>query len=331
MDFYQERDILTGFYLDRLVLDLPPFCRLFFNGKSTSMSKITLKKYMYQMKYFFNFIAAQYLNNKDIRQIDLTEFKTITSDEIRAYIQFVSQTMTNNYVVQLISVLSVFFNYYLKNGYINNNPVSSIERPKAQRHLMVKLTLEESNRLLLAISNETRVKLKMKKVSENEILRDKTIIIFFLSTGVRLSELVGLNYGSINLENKTAVVRRSKSGKEEIIYLTDDLVKQLELYFSSFPQTDLNAPLFTTKDGNRVTGQNLTVMVRKYVRFAGINKKITPHKLRATFGTNLYQKTHDIYMTAKLLGHTTVVTTTKYYVDIDEELKRKALEGFRIV
>ena len=329
MDFYERRDILLDINLERLMLRLPPFCRLYFEKKKYSRSKLTLQKDIYQLIGFFKYLAEN-IFKKAITEIDINDLKTITKTDLMGYFNFVALSAKRNYVVQLISVLNGFFEFYCINKFLDSNPVSLIDRPKEQRGEIIRMSIEESNRLLSVINNETRAKFNLRKVGQDELLRDKTIIFMFLSTGIRLSELVGLNYGNINMANKTILVRRSKSAKEEVVYMTDDLVNQLKAYFQMFPQTSPEAPLFVTKDGNRVQGQCLNVMVKKYAKFAGIKKKITPHKLRTTFGTNIYQKTHDIYMAAKLLGHTTVATTTKYYVDIDEISKRKALEGFRI-
>jgi site-specific recombinase XerD len=112
--------------------------------------------------------------------------------------------------------------------------------------------------------------------------------------------------------------------------MTDELAIQLKIYFEKFPQISENAPLFLSYRHTRYGVQSVRAMVKDYAKLADIKKCITPHKLRSTFGTNIYQKTRDIFLTAKLLGHTDVRATTKYYVALDEDIKREAIKGFSL-
>jgi site-specific recombinase XerD len=166
-------------------------------------------------------------------------------------------------------------------------------------------------------------------LSRKQTLRDKTILILFLSTGVRLSELVGLDFGNIDLDNASFRVRR-KGGKQEICFMTAELVEQLKAYLQVFPKHDPNEPLFMSIYNQRASTASIQVLVKKYCEVAGIKKKITPHKLRSTFGTNLYEQTRDIYLVAEMLGHKDIRTTTAHYTTVKEELKRTALKDFQI-
>jgi site-specific recombinase XerD len=190
--------------------------------------------------------------------------------------------------------------------------------PRLNEKPIIRLYPEEVSRLLAAV-----------KPSERYYLRDLTILTFFLSTGVRVSELVGLDIKHINIENASFIVTR-KGGKIETQYMTEDLQIQLLIYMDSIDTANENAPLFSSRDNPRIADNTIRLLLEKYIRLAGIKKKISPHKLRSTFGTNLYRKTRDIFAVAQCLGHSSVNTTRKYYAALDEDIKREAIKGFHI-
>ncbi len=330
MDFYKERDLLLKTNIEKLLLRLPTFCREYFSAKQNVMSKLTLQRLAYQVRNFFDYITTNF-SKKETVALTLRDLKRISKHQVLQYTNALAETCCPKYVSQVISLLNVFFNFYLRNDMIHNNPVQFIEHPKLPKPIITRLTLEESNRLIAAMSNKARAERNLRRAGEHELLRDRTIAILFLSTGIRLSELVGLNRDNIDFTERKIFIRRSKSARQEIVYMTDDLVKQLQIYLKQFPEMEPDAPLFVSQYGKRLNGQCTERIIKTYAKIAGINKHITPHKLRATFGTNIYQKTRDIFLTAKMLGHTNIGTTTRHYVELDEDAKRRALDGFRVI
>jgi site-specific recombinase XerD len=151
----------------------------------------------------------------------------------------------------------------------------------------------------------------------------------FLGTGIRISELVGLNNQDINFKDNSFIVTR-KGGSKSILYFDDDVAEALKRYLDHKDEGETNPqptdPLFLSAQKKRITVRAVENLVKKYAKIVSPLKKITPHKLRSTYGTQLYKATGDIYIVADVLGHKDVNTTRKHYAEISED-NRKAVAG----
>ena len=160
--------------------------------------------------------------------------------------------------------------------------------------------------------------------------RDVAMLSLFLGTGIRISECVGLNIDDFDFEQNAFVVTR-KGGKEVILYLSDEVADALKDYLAERKEIEAlpgheNA-FFLSIQRRRITQRAVENMVKKYAAIAApLKKKISPHKLRSTFGTNLYRETGDIYLVADVLGHSDVNTTRKHYAAIAEDHRRIAAQ-----
>ena len=156
------------------------------------------------------------------------------------------------------------------------------------------------------------------------------VALVFLGTGIRISECVGLNIDDFDFEQNAFVVTR-KGGKEVILYLSDEVADALKDYLVERKEIEAlpgheNA-FFLSIQRRRITQRAVENMVKKYAAIAApLKKKISPHKLRSTFGTNLYRETGDIYLVADVLGHSDVNTTRKHYAAIAEDHRRIAAQ-----
>ncbi len=151
----------------------------------------------------------------------------------------------------------------------------------------------------------------------------------FLNTGIRVSECAGLDLTDINFkDNKIEIVR--KGGGKDYLYLNEDIRNTLIDYLEHERDALLNGvedpALFISLKQRRLSVRSIQHMVEKYGKNTGLSEKLTPHKLRRTYGTTLYNNTGDIYMVADVLGHKDINTTVKHYAAIDEEHKRKAAQ-----
>ena len=149
-----------------------------------------------------------------------------------------------------------------------------------------------------------------------------------LGTGIRVSECVGLNLEDVDFNNGAIRIIR-KGGNEALIYFGDEVSQALEAYMNgprktAEPAAGHEEALFISLNKTRITTRSVERLVKKYSRLVTTVKKITPHKLRSTFGTALYQETGDIYLVADTLGHKDVNTTKKHYAAIDEHRRRMA-------
>ena len=163
---------------------------------------------------------------------------------------------------------------------------------------------------------------------EKTKVRDVAILTLLLGTGIRVSECVGLNLEDVDFNNGAIRIIR-KGGNEALIYFGDEVSQALEAYMNgprktAEPAAGHEEALFISLNKTRITTRSVERLVKKYSRLVTTVKKITPHKLRSTFGTALYQETGDIYLVADTLGHKDVNTTKKHYAAIDEQRRRMA-------
>ena len=167
-------------------------------------------------------------------------------------------------------------------------------------------------------------------------VRDIAIVTLFLGTGIRVSECVGLDLNDVNFrENSIRIVR--KGGNEAVLYFGEEVEKALFDYIEG-PRAAIAAQalpgeenaLFFSLQKKRISVHAVENLVEKYAREFVPQKKITPHKLRSTFGTSLYQETEDIYLVADVLGHSDVGTTRKHYAAIKDQNRRKAARTIKL-
>ena len=172
---------------------------------------------------------------------------------------------------------------------------------------------------------------RQKRFHAHTARRDIAIAVFF-TTGIRISELVGLNIADLNFNDLSFRVTR-KGGSQSILYFDYETENALNEYLEQRKiqgTYSLAAPLFLSLQGNRITARAVENMVQKYAKLAAPLKHITPHKLRSTYGTMLYQQTGDIYLVADVLGHKDVNTTRKHYAAMAEENRKKAAKAVKL-
>ena len=157
--------------------------------------------------------------------------------------------------------------------------------------------------------------------------RDLAIVTLLLGTGIRVSECVGLDIEDVDFKNNGIKVTR-KGGNEMVVYFGNEVEKALKKYLevrkNIVPVSGHEHALFYSTQRKRIGIQAVENLVKKYACAITTTKKITPHKLRSTYGTTLYQETGDIYLVADVLGHRDVNTTKKHYAAMDDARRRKA-------
>lgn len=311
MNYFEKRDVVVQARIDKVMAELPGFCQRFAVYCDIKLSKLTACSYLYVLRQFFAFLGK---TNYSIA--DLDAFKR---GDIEAFLHFYQLRIDMNGVIYKHSVIKTFLGYFFVQGEITRNVAEQIPMPKIKDKTISRLSKDEVTQLLSAVEKST----------DRHQLRDQTIIIFLLSTGIRVSELIGLDLKDVDLDDARFTVRR-KGGKIETLYMTDELQMQLRLYMQSIDTSDKNAPLFASEDNPRIADNTVRQFIEKYASLAGIKRRVTPHGLRRTFGTQLYRNTRDIFVVAQFLGHTSVNTTRKHYAAIDEDIKREAVRGYHL-
>ena len=337
MNYFKQRELDTLKKIDSHLSKLPPPCKHFFMGIELTTSAQTRLAYIYDLKLFFEFLGSHVdeFIGKPFHSFTTSDLELVTALDVQLFLQYVSvrsqktksetRILTNSHIGKhrKLATLRSFFAYLFAQNMITKNIMPKIALPKLSEKPITRLDQKEVAVLLDAPIER----------DEKTSVRDYTLLLFFLSTGIRVSELVGLNIGDINLSDKSFKVTR-KGGKQAILYMTDELHGQMQEYLEHLKETNTSmnksSPLFCSRINQRIGARSVQLLVKKYASSAVPLKHITPHKLRSTFGTRLYRQTGDIYMVAEVLGHKDVNTTKKHYAAISEDIQRRAFEKLDI-
>ena len=232
-----------------------------------------------------------------------------------------------------LASLRSFYNYFYKNEMIQTNPASLVSMPKLHTKEIIRLEPNEVAQLLDQVEAGTKLTKKQMTYHAKTKIRDLALLTLLLGTGIRVSECVGLNIYDVDFDNMGIKVRR-KGGYEDIVYFGEEVEKALSDYLDQrehiIPVSGHEDALFLSLQNKRITVRSVENLVKKYSSLVTSLKKITPHKLRSTYGTNLYQETGDIYLVADVLGHKDVNTTRKHYAAMQDYNKRKAAKTVKL-
>lgn len=320
----------------RRVLDtLPKFCLEFFRGIETNTLLLTRINYAYDLRLFFSFLENEL--GKDIHNMQADNLNAITLTDLERFLEFVrlyykdDTTIENGEkgIARKLSTLRAFFKYYYHKEVLENNVTTRLKTPKIHEKPILRLDEDEAIRLLYMIDTGDGLTDKQLDYHQRTRLRDLAIFTLFLTTGIRISELCALDVSDVDLERRSFKVLR-KGGNEAILYFSGQTADALAQYIEqrkSAANYSKASPLFLSMQNKRMSVRALQMLVQKYAQLAVPLKNISPHKLRSTYGTLLYQHTGDIYLVADVLGHKDVNTTRKHYAAIDESRRKMASEA----
>ncbi len=236
-------------------------------------------------------------------------------------------------IMRKISSLKSFYNYFYRTEKLKNNPAALVQLPKLHEKDIIRLDADEVAMLLDEVENGDSLTAKQRVFHDKTQVRDLALLTLLLGTGIRVSECVGLDISDVDFKNDGIHVHR-KGGKEATVYFGDEVEEALLGYMEQRKQMTAaegheNA-LFLSLQMKRMSVRSVENLVKKYAKIVTPLKKITPHKLRSTYGTSLYQETGDIYLVADVLGHTDVNTTKKHYAAQDDSRRREARDKVRL-
>ena len=343
LSYHEQEDIENTKRIRGILKELPPFCTDFFRGIEPRTSARTRLAYAYDLKTFFDFLKQvnPELKSKKLRDLPLSlldEIKLMDLEEYMEYLKCYSTEKredlmnTERGIMRKVSTVKSFYNYFYRTERIQNNPASLLQLPKIHEKEIIRLDVDEVARFLDEVEDGECLTEKQKAYHAKTKLRDLAMMTLLLGTGLRVSECVGLNINDVDFRNGGLRIHR-KGGKEVIVYFGAEVEYALQDYLSErehiVPEEGSEEALFLSMQRKRINVRSVEKMVKKYAQGVTI-KKITPHKLRSTFGTNLYQETGDIYLVADVLGHADVNTTRKHYADIEDSRRRMAATRIRL-
>ena len=343
--FTEQKEKALKEHFEVLRKHLPDFAITWINSKQnlTWSSRVA---YTEDLIRFFQYVidstacrAAETnkLTLKDISDQDLSSIQ-FDDDFFNAYTSYLRECEqgqfrgnNNNSIERKLVPLRGLYLYYSNRGDIAVNPLANYERLKEpEAKTIVHLTNDEVKALINAVETSEGLKLteRQKKFREKTRQRDFAIIMLFLGTGIRISECVGADLNHLNFKTNSLSVTR-KGQKSDQVYFDEDVAEALQTYIDGEraaikPNTE-GEPLFYSLHGNRISADAVENLVKKYTKSI-TGEHITPHKLRATYGTALYHATGDLGLVQDALGHSSPSTTKAYYVDSRKQNMMKAAQ-----
>ncbi len=341
---YHDEQAKQNILKMRAVLEtLPPFCKSFFRGIEEYTSARTRLAYAYDIRLFFEYMHE---NNAvcaktEIKDYPISLLDQITRLDIEEYLEYMTLYAKDGKEIsndergkaRKLAALRSFYNYFYQNEMISSNPASLVPLPKLHEKEIIRLEPNEVAILLDQVEDGTKLTKKELEYHKKTKVRDVALLTLLLGTGIRVSECVGLDIKDVNFEVGGIKVRR-KGGYEAVIYFGEEvetaLLDYLEQREQIIPTEGHEDALFLSLQNRRLAVRSVENLVKKYASRVTTLKKITPHKLRSTYGTALYQETGDIYLVADVLGHSDVNTTRKHYAAQADERRRRAAKYVRL-
>jgi site-specific recombinase XerD len=338
-----QKNILS---LRALLDELPEFLRTYFRGIADNTSIRTRVAYAYDLKLFFNFL----MNNKYPQMEGISAFRLdcledVTPDDIEQYMEYLSyytytgddrtEDRQNNEhgKSRKLAALRTMYSYFHKKRKIEKNPSELVDFPKIHQKTITRLEVNEVAALLDEVESGEKLTEHQKKFHKLSGSRDLAIVTLLLGTGMRVSECVGINVDDLDFDINGVRITR-KGGNEAIVYFGREVEEALLDYLCEREKVTVieghEDALFLSLQRKRITPRAVQNLVRKYAKIVTPIKTITPHKLRSTFGTNLYMESGDIYLVADALGHADVNTTKKHYANMEDARRREVVKFVKL-
>jgi site-specific recombinase XerD len=334
-DYFKNRNSKTEEKIDELLAELPSFCMEFIYGISNNSTPLTRLNYVYDLRIFFFYLSK--LKRTEIDNIDLALLESLTAFDIERFLNFLSSYTYNGVAhtcnergkARKLATIRALYKYFYDRDRIKTNVSTKVKTPKIHDKEIVRLENDEVERLLDYAESDTAFSGRKNAYHSKLKVRDFAILMLMLGTGIRISELVGLNVDDFDFDKLSFVVTR-KGGNQTTLYFNEEVRDALEAWLDyRYDLKDVSRKelaMFLSLKNQRISVRSVQVLVKAYSQEVTPLKKITPHKLRSTFGTNLYRITGDIYAVADFLGHKDVNTTKKHYAAISEDSRKRSAD-----
>ncbi len=344
LPYYEQKDIENIQKLRTLLKELPPFCTEYFRGIEPRTSTRTRIAYAYDLSVFFDFLKKEnpVFSKMDRMDFRLEHLDQLTVTDLEEYMEYLKYRFNENNkevinkergIMRKISSLKSFYNYFFRVEKIKTNPAALVQLPKLHDKEIIRLDIDEVAMLLDEVEQGDNLTDRQKAYHDRTKVRDLALLTLLLGTGIRVSECVGLDIDDVDFKNGGIHIHR-KGGKEVTVYFGAEVEDALNDYLIERQQIDPEPgsenALFLSMQRKRMNVRSVENLVKKYAKIVTPLKKITPHKLRSTYGTNLYRETGDIYLVADVLGHSDVNTTKKHYAALEDERRRSARNAVQL-
>lgn len=347
--YFDERNEKNVVKIREICQELPESATRFFLGIQLRTTPLTRLNYAYDLRIFFDYLSKiKYQGKIAVTDIAMSDIDALKSDDIELFLDYLSSYEFDgkSYVCgekaksRKLSTLRTFFKYFFRKNELKSDVAAKVDMPKLHDGAIIRLDVDEIVRILDTAQDGTDLTEKQKQFNRKTAKRDVAILTLFLGTGIRISELVGVDINDIDFNTNAFIVTR-KGGNKSTLYFSSEVAAAL-LDYLKWRESEIaegsdlgekmkgNSALFLSLRGGRITVRAVELLVKKYSRIINPLKKITPHKLRSTFGTQLYRETQDIYVVADVLGHKDINTTKKHYAAMSEEIRKNAARKIKL-
>lgn len=333
---------------------LPSSCSDFINSITLTTSVLTRMAYTIDLQTFCTYATKEipYFSEKPPKIWTDEDLSHFTVKHLQAYADYLTlyykdesihetieqQKVLRNHecgIMRKLSSLRSYFDYLFKAERISGNIATLISLPKLHDKPILHLIGPEVERLLAVANDGESLTKSQQSFHQHTRKRDYAILMLFLGTGIRVSECVGIDITDLDFGSNALLVTR-KGGNQVILYYPQEVADALKEYLNERKhiqtpdKADANA-LFLSLQKRRISQRAVQLMVKKYCAIAvPLKKKMSPHKLRSTYATQLYHETEDIYLVADALGHSDVNTTRRHYAAMSDHRRREAAQNVHL-
>lgn len=271
------------------------------------------RAYLLVEKNFSQYTAKAYTSDvmSFLIWLEDTDVSSVDYNKIREYLRFIYKyNYKKTTVARKISALRTFYKYLYRERVVEANPVAGVSAPKKTKSLPKFLDKEEIEQILNNVNIESP-----------SGFRNRAILELLWATGMRISELSGLNFGDLNLEHNEIKVF-GKGSKERIVLISERAKQYLERYIHTArrlvardfppPPQEENSPVFINNTGYRLNPKTIRNVINSIVEKISLPKKVTPHMFRHSFATYLIENGADLRVVQELLGHASISNTQIY-------------------
>lgn len=351
--YRREKRLERNEKIRMLQAELPPVVSDFIRSMIANSSELTRLGYLHDLRLFFRYLHLEHAAFSDVPIPEVTPsmLEGLTLRDFDLYKEYLREyvrkdetgedlldrtgavILAENQAVSIarkLSALRSFYKYMYVSGLIRENTAANLQMPKISRKPVIYLDKEEIARMLDSVTTGDGLSARQQVYNEGLRSRDVAIVSLLLGTGIRESELIGLDIDDIDFEHRSFEVTR-KGGEEAVLFFNTQVSDALQAYLEDRkaiePVKGHEDAFFLSSQRKRISVRALQNLIKKYATVAApLKKRLSPHKMRSTFATNLYRNTRDIYLVSDTLGHSELQTTLRYTAK-DESMRQEAAEG----
>ena len=349
--YREEVDAKRILQIREICRGLPQACSDFLRAIAVTTGTFTRLAYAIDLNTFFQFLHMEriYYAQKEIVLYDDHDLDHLTQSDLTAYTEYLTYYLKSDEdhtepervfvnhdlaIKRKLCSIRSFYDYLFKHQRITANVTELVPLPKIHEKPILRLSRAEMEKMMSTAQDGTDMSKGQQRFQKITAKRDYAMLILFLGTGIRVSECVGINIADVDMENNAFLVTR-KGGNQVVLYFPPEVAEALADYMEERKEIEAlpghEDALFLSLQRKRISQRAVQMLVKKYASVAApLKPRISPHKLRSTYGTALYKQTGDIRLVADVLGHENINTTIDYYAAIEDEHKRRAAKAITV-